>query len=56
MHTENFAEWGAYQGDKVSVPALAFSPDGRRVASGTSDGRVSVFDVARVPAGVTVGG
>ena len=27
------AEWGAYQGDKVSVAALAFSPDGRRFAA-----------------------
>ena len=33
---------------------LALSPDGRRVAAGTSDGRVSVFDVARVPVGATV--
>jgi WD40 repeat protein len=27
------AEWGQYQGNKVSVPALAFSPDGRRMAA-----------------------
>jgi WD40 repeat protein len=33
---------------------LALSPDGRRVASGTTDGRVSIFELARVSAGVTV--
>ncbi len=27
------AEWGAYQGEKANVPALAFSPDGRRFAA-----------------------
>jgi eukaryotic-like serine/threonine-protein kinase len=27
------AEWGQYQGDKVSVPALAFAPDGKRLAA-----------------------
>jgi serine/threonine-protein kinase len=27
------AEWGAYQGDKVGVPAMAFTPDGKRFAA-----------------------
>jgi serine/threonine protein kinase len=27
------AEWGQYQGDKVSVPAVAFAPDGKRLAA-----------------------
>ena len=27
------AEWGAYQGDKVSVPSMAFAPDGKRFAA-----------------------
>ena len=36
--------------------ALAVSPDGRRVATGLSDGRVSLFDTVKVAAGVTVGG
>ncbi|HEX3152297.1 MAG TPA: hypothetical protein VHR66_29760, partial [Gemmataceae bacterium] len=26
-------EWGQYQGDKVGVPALAFAPDGKRLAA-----------------------
>ena len=28
------AEWGAYQGDKVSVPTMAFAPDGKRFVAG----------------------
>jgi len=28
------AEWGAYQGDKVGVAAMAFTPDGKRFAAG----------------------
>ena len=27
------AEWGQYQGDKVNVPAVAFAPDGKRLAA-----------------------
>jgi WD40 repeat protein len=27
------AEWGAYQGDKVSVPTMSFTPDGKRFAA-----------------------
>jgi serine/threonine-protein kinase len=27
------AEWGQYQGEKVSVPAVAFAPDGKRLAA-----------------------
>jgi WD40 repeat protein len=27
------AEWGQYQGEKVGVPALAFTPDGKRLAA-----------------------
>jgi WD40 repeat protein len=27
------AEWGQYQGEKVGVPALAFAPDGKRLAA-----------------------
>jgi WD40 repeat protein len=27
------AEWGQYQGEKVGVPSLAFSPDGKRLAA-----------------------
>ena len=36
--------------------SLAISPDGRRVATGSSDGRLSIFDTVKVTAGVTVGG
>jgi serine/threonine-protein kinase len=28
------AEWGAYQGDKVGIPAMSFSADGKRFAAG----------------------
>jgi serine/threonine-protein kinase len=35
---------------------LAISPDGKRVATGSTDGRVNVFDTVKVTAGVTVGG
>ena len=35
--------------------SIALSSDGRRIATGTTDGRVSVFDLARVPTAVTVG-
>jgi hypothetical protein len=28
------AEWGAYQGDKVGVPTMAFAPDGKRFVAG----------------------
>ena len=28
------AEWGAYQGEKVTVSAMAFAPDGKRFAAG----------------------
>jgi WD40 repeat protein len=36
--------------------SVAISVDGRRVATGSSDGRLSVFDTVKVTAGVTVGG
>jgi serine/threonine-protein kinase len=36
--------------------SLAISPDGRRVATGSSDGRLSIFDTVKIAAGVTVGG
>jgi WD40 repeat protein len=36
--------------------SLAISPDGRRVATGSSDGRLSLFDTVKVAGGVTVGG
>ena len=35
---------------------VAISPDGRRVAAGSSDGKLSLFDTVKVSAGVTVGG
>jgi serine/threonine-protein kinase len=35
--------------------SIAISPDGRRVATGSSDGRLSLFDTVKVAAGVTVG-
>ena len=36
--------------------SVAISPDGRRVATGSSDGKLSVYDTVHVTAGVTVGG
>ena len=29
----NLAEWGAYRGEQVGVPSVAFSPDGKRFAA-----------------------
>ena len=44
-----------YLSDRMAT-SLAISPDGRRVATGSADGRLSVFDTVTVSAGVTVGG
>lgn len=38
------AVWRTAGPESVFVPARAFSPDGRRVAIGTADGRVTLFD------------
>ena len=35
---------------------LAISADGKRVATGSTDGRVNVFDTVKVSTGTTVGG
>jgi eukaryotic-like serine/threonine-protein kinase len=36
--------------------SVAISPDGRRVATGSTDGRISVFETVKASSGATVGG
>lgn len=44
-----------YQLSERVAAALAVSPDGKRVAAGCSDGKVSLFDTARTPSAATIG-
>ena len=41
--------------DRMST-CIAVSPDGRQVASGSTDGKIAIFELSRVTAGATVGG
>jgi WD40 repeat protein len=38
-----------------TATAMAVSADGKRLATGNTEGRISLFDIARVPAGATIG-
>jgi WD40 repeat protein len=49
------AQVAEFQLSDRTATAIAVSPDGKRVATGSTDGRIALFDVARVPAGATVG-
>jgi WD40 repeat protein len=44
-----------YQLNERITAAVAVSADGRRIATGTSDGKLALYDIAKVSAAVTVG-
>ena len=45
-----------FQMSERLASCVAVSADGRHIASGSTDGKISIFEFARTPAGATVGG
>ena len=62
-HSGHVIVWDAAAGLELTefhlsermATAVCVAPDGKRVATGSSDGRVGIFETVRVPSAVTVG-